>query len=158
MRLLLFCGLVVLASSPLAAQRGRRGCPDLPTDSLSSGPLVYKACQVDREAKPRGIAPRLDWSPPLNELRDGGCFRAEYEFVVDTLGVPEPGTVRDVSVNNSSFGEAVKDVIPRLRYEPARLRGAPVRQTVAYKQTVGVRRVVSSSPYAPPPSSRPPLC
>ncbi len=158
MRPLLICGLVILASSPLVAQRSKRGCPEITTDSLASGLPVYKACQVDHEAKPRGIEPRLDWQPPLSEIRDGGCYRAEYEFVVDTLGLPEIGTIRDVSVNNSSFGQSVKDIIPRLRYDPAQLRGAPVRQTVAYQQSVAVRRVVSSSPYPPSTSSRPPRC
>lgn len=113
---------------------------------------------MDREAKTRGFEPRLDWQPPLSELRDGGCYRANYEFVVDTLGFPEIATIRDVSVNNSSFGQAVRDVIPRLRYEPAQLRGAPVRQTVAYQQSVAVRKVISSSQFPPPPPSRPPKC
>lgn len=158
MRPLLLCGLVVLVSSPLVAQRSKRGCPDTPADSVSRGLPVYQACQVDREARPRGIQPRLDWTPPVSDLRDGSCYRADYQFVVDTLGVPEIETIRDVAANNASFEQAVKDVIPRLRYEPAQLRGAPVRQIVAYSQTVAVRRVVSSSPYAGPPSSRPPRC
>ncbi|MHB1312374.1 MAG: hypothetical protein ACYC3L_10175 [Gemmatimonadaceae bacterium] len=158
MRLLLLCGLVLLIHSPLAAQRSRRGCPEVVVDSAASGLPVYQACQVEREAKPSGMAPRLDWNPPLSDLRDGGCFRAEFQFVVDTLGVPEVGTIRDVNANNANFEQAVKDVIPRLRYEPARLRGSAVRQVVSYHQTVGVRRVVTSSPYAPPPSSRMPLC
>lgn len=154
MRPLLLCALVVLANSPLVAQRGKRGCPDPVADSLSSGAPVYQACQVDREAKPRGNPPRLDWSPPTSDLHDGACFRADFRFVVDTLGFPEAGTILDGSSNNATFQQAVKDGIPMMRYEPAQLNGAPVRQVVAYHQSVAVRRVVAPSPYGGSPSLR----
>jgi len=157
-RPILLCALVALASSPLAAQRSRRACPDTPVDSIPSGKPVYQACQVDREAKERGFTPRMDWTPPVGDLRDGSCFRADFEFVVDTLGVPEVGTIHDIRVTDASLQEAVRDVIRRLRYEPAQLKGGPVRQVVAYSQTVAVRRVVTSSRNATPPSSRPPRC
>ena len=85
-------------------------------------------------------------------------MRADFKFVVDTLGVPEVETIRDVTATNMGFQQAVRDVIPRLRYEPALLNGAPVRQMVAYQQTVGVRVVMSSSPSGRPSSSRPPRC
>ena len=158
MRPLFLIGLVVLTSSPVAAQRSKRRCPDTPVDSMPSGVLVYQACQVDREARQRGSGPRPEWTPSTSELRDGGCMRADFKFVVDTLGVPEVETIRDVTATNMGFQQAVRDVIPRLRYEPALLNGAPVRQMVAYQQTVGVRVVMSSSPSGRPSSSRPPRC
>ncbi|MBI5600811.1 MAG: hypothetical protein HY944_04525 [Gemmatimonadetes bacterium] len=85
-------------------------------------------------------------------------MRADFTFVVDTLGVPDPLTIRDVTATSIDFQQAVRDVIPRLRYEPAQLNGAPVRQIVAYRQSVGIRVVISSSPSGRPPTSRPPRC
>jgi hypothetical protein len=113
---------------------------------------------VDREAKPRGIAPRFDWTPSSSELRDGACFRAEFQFVVDTLGIPEVATVRDAGATNANYQQAVRDVIPRLRYSPAMLKGSPVPQLVTYKQSAAIRTSVSSSPSSRPTPSRPPRC
>lgn len=158
MRPLLLCALAVLMSSPLLAQRAKRGCPAISADSAGDGAVVYLACQVDREAKPRGIAPRIDWTPPVGDLRDGRCFRAEYQFVVDTLGIPDVATIRDAGANDANFQQAVRDAIPRLRYSPALLNGLPVRQLVSYQQSVALRVVASSSPSSRPPSSRPPRC
>jgi hypothetical protein len=157
MRLFCLCAFAVLVTNPLGAQRSKRGCPEIAPDSVPGGNTVYLACQVDREAKPRGFAPRVDWSPPTSDIRDGSCFRADYEFVVDTLGIPELGTIRDVGATNSGFQQAARDAIPRLRYSPALRNGTPVRQLVSYSQSVGIRRVISSSPSGGPPP-RPPRC
>ena len=158
MRPLFLIALVVLTSSPVAAQRSKRRCPDALVDSSAGGVPVYQACQVDREARQRGNAPRLEWTPPAGSLRDGSCFRADVRFVVDTLGVPEVATIRDVTVSNVDFEQAVRDVIPRLRYEPAQLNGARVRQIVTYQQSAAVRVISGSSPSGRPSSSRPPRC
>ncbi|MHB1097696.1 MAG: hypothetical protein ACYC3F_16175 [Gemmatimonadaceae bacterium] len=158
MKPLLLCTLMLLISSPLGAQRAKRGCPDITADSATGGVAAYLACQVDREAKPRGIAPRFDWTPSSSELRDGACFRAEFQFVVDTLGIPDIATVRDAGATNANFQQAMRDAIPRLRYSPAMLKGSPVPQLVTYKQSVAIRTMVSSSPSSRPTPSRPPRC
>lgn len=156
--MVLLCAIAALMTSPLAAQRAKRGCPEISADSVAGGVAVYLACQVDREAKPRGIAPRIDWTPPASELRDGSCFRADYQFVVDTLGIPDLRTIRDVGATNSGFQQAARDAIPRLRYSPALRNGAPVRQLVSYTQSAAIRRIITSSPAGSPPSTRPPRC
>ena len=158
MRLLSLCAFAALMTSPLAAQRAKRGCPEVSVDSVQGSVPLYLACQVDREAKPRGIAPRLDWTPPLSGVRDGTCFRADFQFIVDTLGIPEFATIRDIGATNAGFQQAVRDAIPRLRYSPALLNGLPVRQLVSYQQSAAMRVVVSSSPSSRPPASRPPRC
>jgi len=85
-------------------------------------------------------------------------MRADFQFVVDTLGVPDIASIRDVTATDVGFQQAVRDVIPRLRYEPALLNGTPVRQVVAYQQSVGIRALVSTSPSARPAATRPPRC
>ena len=117
----------------------RRGiCPPLPVEAEGT-PLVYLACQVDREAREARNNARLNWEPAGGEIRANACFRAEARFVVDAAGVPEPGTAVLVSTNNSGFGAAVLAMVPDLRYAPGRLNGRPVRQVVTYRETVGVR-------------------
>jgi len=155
MRPLFLCALSVLWCSPLLAQSSKKGCPDLPSDSIPAGQRVYLPCHVDREAKPRGLAPRIDFTPPAGGLRDGSCYRAEFEFVVDTLGFPELATIRAVSANNAAFRQAVQDAIPRLRYDPARRADVLVRQLVTYKQIAEVR--VTTSPFGGA-GARPPRC
>jgi hypothetical protein len=157
-RPLFLLALVVLTSTPVAAQRSKRKCPDTAVDSTPGGVPTYQACQVDREARQRGSAPRVEWTPPTSELRDGSCMSADFTFVVDTLGIPEIATIRDITATNMGFQQAVRDVIPRLRYEPATLQGARVRQIVAYRQSVAIRVVSSSSPSGRPSSARPPRC
>jgi len=152
--------LLFIGSTSLAAQQNKRGCPDMPSDTSSKSRPVYEACQVDQEARQRGSSPRVEWQPPSADLRNGACYSADFRFVVDTLGAPELESIVEVGGFDESFRQAVKDVIPRLRYEPAKLKGAPVRQIVAYKQSAAMRVVVSSSPIGgrPPSSSRPPNC
>lgn len=158
MRVLFLCALVTLTSSPLVAQRSKRGCPDTPSDSVPSGMRVYQACQVDRAARLRGKAPHPDWTPAVSSIRDGSCFRADFQFVVDTAGIPEAETIHEVGATDASFQQAVKEVIPYLKYEPAKLGGASVRQLVTYHQSVAVGRVVSSSRLGGAPPVRPPGC
>lgn len=158
MKPVLLCAFAVLLTCPLGAQRASRGCPAIAADSAAGSAPVYLACQVDREAKPRGIAPRPDWTPSQGEVRDGACFRAEFQFVVDTVGMPEVATIHDGSATSANFQQAVRDAIPRLRYSPAMRDGMPVRQLVSYKQLVGIRAMSSSSPSGRPTTSRPPRC
>ena len=85
-------------------------------------------------------------------------MRADFTSIVDTLGVPEVQTIRDLTTTNVDFQEAVRDVIPRLRYQPALLNGAPVRQMVTYQQSAALGVVGRSWPGGRPSSLRPPRC
>ncbi len=150
-------GLVV-AATPAFGQRSKRRCADIPIDSSTGGAPIYQACHVERPARETGDRPDIDWSPGGGEARNGACFRAEFKFVVDTLGVPELGTVQVVSSSNASFSQAVRDAIPRLRYTPARLAGRAVRQVVTYRRSVGI--LVTAGPVGSvgTPTARPPRC
>jgi TonB family protein len=52
------------------------------------------------------------------------------EFVVDTVGHCEPGSVRVVSSSHPAFEEPARDAVLKTVYRPARSRGRPVRQLV----------------------------
>jgi hypothetical protein len=136
--LLLSITLMGLATPTFAQQRSVR-CTGTPLDPLVVAGPVYRDCDVDRPANLRGTAPQPAWTPGTAEAREGRCFRAEFQFVVDTLGVPDLATLQAVAANHTGYAEAVRSTLARLRYEPARLAGRPVRQIVVYRQTMATR-------------------
>lgn len=144
--------IAVLASAPALAQGSKSRCTGDPPDSvaLAQGP-AYRDCDVDRPAALTGSPVRPDFSPPSSARGDGRCYTAEFQFVVDTLGRAELGTVRRRASNNIEFAQALEPTISQLRYVPARLGERAVRQVVLYKQSVTTRVVVTTSPG--PPSS-----
>ena len=56
--------------------------------------------------------------------------RVVVRFVVDTLGLVERETVVVREASHARFENAVRDVIPRMRFTPAQLNGHPVRMLV----------------------------
>lgn len=151
------CALMFCVSTRLDAQDKRR-CQDTPIDSTNPSAPVYRECHVDRKAKPRGSAPRMDFTPSSS---GPSCYRATFEFVVDTIGRPELATVRRVSTTDETFGRAAESIIGGLVFEPARLGGVPVRQVTKYESTAAVSRVVVSSVGGRPSAGsapRRPLC
>jgi hypothetical protein len=149
---------VLISSQSLAAQRSERACRKTPVDSSTIEAPVYHACHTDRAARERGVRPRMEWQPTPSEVTDGACFRADFEFVVDTLGVPEVATVRVVRSSNPRFTEAARARIVAMRYLPAQRDGHPVRQVVQLSDAASVRRVVSTSPSSGTAGVRPPRC
>lgn len=156
--LILLMSALLVGAPPLAAQRSARACRDTPVDSSVVDSPVYHACHTDRAARERGPRPRLEWEPTPGEITDGSCFRADFEFVVDTLGIPEVGTVRVIRSTNPRFTEAARARIGAMRYTPAQRDGRPVRQVVRMSEMAGVRRVSMSSPSASAGGTRAPRC
>lgn len=64
----------------------------------------------------------------LRQLGVEGAVRVL--FVVDTLGRVELASVDVRASAHEAFSEAVRAVLPRLRFAPARVAGRPVRQLV----------------------------
>ena len=139
MRSLLLSITLICLAAPTSAQRRAVRCTGTPIDPLVVAGPVYRDCDVDRPANLRGTAPQPAFTPATAEARDGRCFRAEFQFVVDTLGVPDLATLQAVSANHTGYAEAVRSTLTGLRYEPARLDGRPVRQIVVYRQSMAIR-------------------
>jgi hypothetical protein len=142
--------LLLVLALPAEAQKKKGKCTGEPADSalLVGGP-VFRDCEVDRAARIRGQASRLNFTPPASGVRDGRCYRAEFQLVVDTLGQAELATVRPRLGNDRDLEEAVRMTLPGLVWEPARLEGRAVRQVVVYKMGVVTRVRVTSSNGAP---------
>ena len=109
---------------PVSALSGG-GEATAPNDA--DGPPVEER-YVDRAvmAIPGTASPR--YPSMLQSAGIEGDVRAQ--FVVDTLGRVEPGTVRILESTHESFSQAVRDALARARFVPAEARGRKVRQLV----------------------------
>jgi TonB family protein len=103
--------------------------PDLPglgTDLASKGGGgLWTATSVD---DPVAVIeqPAITYPPALAHAGISG--RVELEYVVDTLGRAEPGSIRALESTRLEFEAAARATVLASRYRPARLRGRLVRQ------------------------------
>ncbi|MDH5643633.1 MAG: energy transducer TonB, partial [Gemmatimonadota bacterium] len=84
------------------------------------------------------VPTRISGPPPRypEMLRQAGMEGwVLLEFVVDTSGAVEPGSVQIVESSNRAFDRPALDMIERSRFSPGRVRGHPVRTMV--RQRVG---------------------
>jgi periplasmic protein TonB len=66
-----------------------------------------------------------------NALREAGVEgRVVVQFVVDTNGRVEPGTIKVISASNQEFSEPSRAAITEFRFRPAKRQGRNVRQIV----------------------------
>ena len=154
MRLPVVFAAVVLFAGPLQAQRKDRKCGGEPRDTAVGRLTVFRECEVDVAARVTSEL-RPNFRPATTAANR--CYRAELEFVVDTLGHPETATAQVVSGNDADFTQAVLAALPTLRYDPAKHEGQPVRQRVRYKSSLGTKVVVVRAGEMPDPG-RAPLC
>ena len=84
--------------------------------------------QVERPVKPLGRHPAPRYPEALRAAGVEGIVMARFE--VDTAGVIDTATFRVVRATHEAFGQAVREVLPQLRYQPAENKGHRVRQVV----------------------------
>lgn len=89
---------------------------------------VFQAVDVDRE-----VARDADAAAPIypEELRLSGVQGAvTVEFVVDTVGLVEKGSLHIIGTTHPMFAVAVRDAAPGMHFRPAVRAGQLVRQQV----------------------------
>lgn len=128
------CGVVAIWSRPFRSRARRvtgesvdaRAHVDLA--ALVSRGEAFTATQVDSAVSmvAGGLAPEY----PVVLLKEGRSGRVLTEFVVDTLGGVESGTVGIVASTHLLFSLAARDALARAVFVPARRGGHPVRQVV----------------------------
>lgn len=151
MRLLLVPVLLICVSSSLQAQDKKR-CADTPIDSTNPASPIYRDCHVERKVKFRRSTLRPDFTPSPS---GPSCYRATFEFVVDTSGRPELSTLRRVASTDQQYAAAVEATIGGLLFEPAQIDQAPVRQLLRHDSRASVQRIVMSSSGGPPSGASP---
>jgi hypothetical protein len=126
-------------------------CAAIASDSsFARSEPVYRDCAVDKKAQLTTTSLHPDFRPMSAHT---GCYSAEVEFVVDTLGRPETGTARITKSNDPAFADAVLALVPQLRYSRALKNGTPVRQIVVDKQTALLSTVVVVAPMGATPTA-----
>ncbi len=125
------CGVIALWSrlpEPRPRNSGRTyTAADL--ERLVEAATVYTAEQVDRPARLDSTATlAVTYPDSLRNTHTSG--EATVEFVVDTTGAVELGTVGLVAASNPRFGDAARLAAVDARFIPAERAGRTVRQLV----------------------------
>lgn len=142
------CGVVAIWSAPARPKVRANQLPPEAVDvsALVRSGAVHLPTTVDVQARYVSGSARPVYPDSLLRARVPGHVLAE--FVVDTDGAVEPGTVAIVTTTSPSFGDAVRDALPAARFQPAEARGAKVRALV--------RLPFDFDPTAPEPDAEPP--
>lgn len=121
------------------ARGGLRGAVGAGTSGgLGSGDGPWDAAAVDRAVVPRSGNPAPRYPDALREA--GAEGQVVVRFVVDTAGRVEGGSVRVVRADDPRFADAVRAVLPALRFTPAEAGGRRVRQLVEVPFAFAMRR------------------
>jgi protein TonB len=89
---------------------------------------VMSADVVDVAAAPLPGGPKPRYPEALRAAGIEG--HATLEFVVDTTGRVDPGSIRVIASDADAFVVSVRDALAATRYHPALVGGRPVRQLV----------------------------
>lgn len=110
--------------------------------------LYFFEFQVEEPVVPLNtVAPAY----PANLQAEAVSGEVIAQFVVDTLGRANLETFRAIEATHHEFVTAVRQALPRMRFQPARLRGRAVQQLVqqAFAFKMG-RMPARAAPWPPP--------
>lgn len=100
----------------------RVGVPAVLPGAVLSGTEVDEPVQLVRSSTPT-------YPPAMRALGRAGVVR--FQYVVDTLGIIEPASIRVIESTDPSFTASARLALEQLRFRPARARGRTVRQLAA---------------------------
>lgn len=114
-----------IARGPIASPNGSRSG----SGGLGRAPEgVLEERYVDRAPRILGTPIQPAFPTSLRERGIGG--HVAVQFVVDTLGRAEPGSMRVVEASDPQFAQSVRAVLPRYRFSPGEVGGQKVRTLV----------------------------
>ncbi|MGI9140159.1 MAG: energy transducer TonB [Gemmatimonadaceae bacterium] len=113
-------------SGGVAGGTGNASSKGTGTGGLSTQP--YFEFQVEQAASPSGGNPAPEYPGSMRE--SGVTGRVMVQFVVGANGRVEAGSIKILESTNSAFAAAVREVLPRHRFSPAKIGGTAVRQIV----------------------------
>ena len=97
------------------------------SSSVADPSAIFEENQVEKTAALRSSV-RPIYPEVLRAAGVGG--RVVVRFIVDTMGLVEHESVVVREASHARFENAVRDVLPRMRFTPALLNGKPVRMLV----------------------------
>jgi hypothetical protein len=122
------CGVIAVWSRPARKRRRRESVESVNLEQLVASRAVYTADQVEEPA--RVAQGSVEPLYPDSLWRAGVPGRVLAEFVVDTAGALEAGSLRIVSTTHPYFSRAVRSALEDGAFRSAVLGGKPVRQIV----------------------------
>ncbi len=105
---------------------GGKGPADQPPAEIAE--MLYSAETSDVRFVPAELIERPEFRFPPMLLDAGVAGRAVIQFVIDTTGRVEPGSLEVLERTHDAFGTAAKEGVLQARFEPARYGGHAVRQ------------------------------
>jgi protein TonB len=72
------------------------------------------------------------------------------QYIVDTTGFADTTSFTVLQATNPEFVSAVRDVLPYMRFEPARIGASKVRQLVQQQFTFKITDAAAATPTAGP--------
>jgi periplasmic protein TonB len=88
---------------------------------------VFTEAELDDPVQP--ISQPTPRYPPVMQSA-GIAGRVDLQYIVDTTGHAEPGSLKVLKSTHQAFEEPAKETIQKSVFKPARFRGRPVRQLV----------------------------
>jgi protein TonB len=119
--------------------------PTKPEDS------IYTVLEVDTAVVRSASSAAPAYPPALLAAHIEGYVNAQY--VVDTTGRADTTSFTVLNATNDGFVRAVLDVLPRMKFQPAKIGTVKVRQLV--RQQFSFRIAPDSAPPAPAPPKKP---
>ena len=127
--------LASLLSHAVFAQT--RESPAAP-DSIQADQRTYMLFQVEKPATMSPNSPVPEYPRGLERSGIGGEVWAQ--FVVTRAGTADMDTFKVLKSTNKLFTQAVRSVVPRMRYSPGMIGGKPVNQLVQQSFNFAVPR------------------
>ena len=118
-------GIPTHVSDTLGIADGEYAAREFPLD-MSQRPLPEK--EVDKPVLPIRGSPQPRYPEELRRAGISGCVLAQ--FIVDTTGRADRGTMRVLVYSDREFVRAVWEAMPLMRFTPAEVRGRKVPQIV----------------------------
>jgi periplasmic protein TonB len=108
-----------------------------------TGPVIdpgqaYFDFQVEKPAMALPNNPTPTYPSMLQSAGVEG--KALMQFIVDTTGRAERGSIKVLKADHEAFGQAVQSVLPRMRFLPAEVGGRKVRMLVQQEFAFGLNR------------------
>jgi TonB family protein len=89
---------------------------------------VFFEFQVEKQVETAAGSPQPRYPAALKQANVQG--EVLVQFVVDTTGRADMRTFKVLRSSDNGFTQAVRDVLPRMQFNPAELHGVKVRQMV----------------------------
>lgn len=111
----------LLLAGPLARSAAAQDDKVYPISEVTNPPKLSSSIQAAR---------LISESYPADLKSRGVGGMVELQFVVDSKGKVEAGSVEVVDATQTALGEAAKKVVARLDFQPGKLNGTAVKTKV----------------------------